>query len=67
VANHTRRTQRRTAKRHRVDKPRAGLPDPASVLCEKTFMSPAGRAYRILRTTEVDPYDPPPKGEPKRR
>ena len=67
MAKHTGRKQRRMAKRHQVDEPRAGLPDPASVLCEKTLISPTGRAYRILRTSERDAYDPPPKGKPKRR
>jgi hypothetical protein len=67
VAKRTGRKQSRTATRHQVGKPRAGLPDPASVLCEKTLISPTGRAYRILRTSERDAYDPPSKGKPKRR
>lgn len=40
-----------------------GLPDPASVVSEKMFLSPAGRRYRILRTNERDAYDPPDKPE----
>ena len=39
--------------------PNPGLPDPKSVVSERTFISPKGRRYRILRTTEKDPYDPP--------
>jgi hypothetical protein len=40
---------------------RAGLPAPKSVVGVMRFTSPAGRGYRILRTTEQDSYDPPPK------
>jgi hypothetical protein len=36
-----------------------GLPDPESIVSERIFISPKGRRYRILRTTEKDPYDPP--------
>jgi hypothetical protein len=35
-----------------------GLPDPKTVVSERTFISPKGRRFRILRTTEKDPYDP---------
>lgn len=42
-------------------KRRAGLPANESVVSEKTFTSPKGTAYRILRTTEKDPYDDEPK------
>jgi hypothetical protein len=50
---------------------RPGLPDPNSIISQKTFVprqeAPAGPSatrgarptYRILRTNEVDPYDPP--------
>jgi hypothetical protein len=37
---------------------RAGLPASTSVVAEKTFTSPGGRAYRIIRTNERDPKDP---------
>jgi hypothetical protein len=30
-----------------------------SVVSERVFISPKGRRFRILRTTEKDPYDPP--------
>ncbi len=36
-----------------------GQPDPDTVIAERTFVSPKGRRYRILTTTESDPYDPP--------
>ena len=36
-----------------------GLPDPKSVVSERVLISPKGRRFRILRTTEKDPYDPP--------
>jgi hypothetical protein len=39
--------------------PNPGLPDPKSVVSERVFISPKGRRYRILRTTDKDPYDPP--------
>jgi len=35
-----------------------GLPDPKTVISERTFVSPKGTRFRILRTTEKDPYDP---------
>jgi hypothetical protein len=34
-----------------------GLPNPASVVGEKTLISPTGRKYTILKTTEVDASD----------
>lgn len=49
--------------------PRAGLPDPRSVVGEEVFVSPKGGQYRILHTTERDGYDdaePPPSAEPGR-
>ena len=46
---------------------RAGLPNPGSVVSETTLRSPSGRTYRVLRTTESDPYDRPNKPDPKRR
>jgi hypothetical protein len=39
--------------------PNPGLPDPATVVSERMFTSPKGRRYRIIKTTETDPYDPP--------
>ena len=49
--------------------PRAGLPDPESVVGEEAFISPKGGRYRILHTTERDEYDdaaPAPPAEPGR-
>ncbi len=49
--------------------PRAGLPDPKSVVAEEAFISPKGGKYRVLHTTERDGYDaavPPPPAEPGR-
>jgi len=39
----------------------AGMPTMDSVVTDRLFNPPTaeGRAYRILRTAEVDPYDPP--------
>lgn len=48
-------------------KGRAGMPNPGSVVSETTLLSPSGRTYRVLRTTERDPYDRPDKPGPKRR
>ncbi len=36
---------------------RKGLPDPASIVEEKSFESATGTPYRILRTNEVDEYE----------
>jgi hypothetical protein len=36
-----------------------GLPAPESVIGKKAFVSPKGRKYVILKTTEVDPSDKP--------
>ena len=36
-----------------------GLPDKETVIGERTFVSPKGKRYRIIKTTERDPYDPP--------
>ncbi len=58
---------RRDAGSKRKSKPRVGLPDSASVVSETTLRSPAGRTYRVLRTTERDPYDPSDKPGPRRR
>jgi hypothetical protein len=44
-----------------------GMPDESSVIAEKTFTSPKGTRYRILKTTETDPYDPPARPEKKPR
>jgi hypothetical protein len=48
-------------------KGRPGMPNEASVLSEKSFTSPKGRRYRIIKTDETDPYDAPLSPEEKRR
>jgi hypothetical protein len=40
-------------------RPRKALPSPDSVVSEAIFISPKGGVYRILRTNQTDPYDPP--------
>ena len=40
-------------------RPGKALPSPDSVVSEVIFISPKGRRYRILRTNQTDPYDPP--------
>jgi len=40
-------------------RPGKALPSPDSVVSEAIFISPKGRVYRILRTNQTDPYDPP--------
>jgi hypothetical protein len=46
---------------------RPGLPAAGSVLSTKTFTSPKGNRYRILKTDEKDPYDDPEDREKRRR
>jgi hypothetical protein len=41
-------------------KRKAWLPEKSSVIEEKALVSPKGRKYRIVTTTEMDPYDRPP-------
>jgi hypothetical protein len=60
-----RRSRRRDAKSAGTEQ-RPWLPDKATVVEEKMFKSPSGRHYRILRTTETDPYDPP-ASKPRRK
>ena len=40
-------------------KMRRGRPNPASIVSEKTFVSPGGKRYGIIRTDEQDAYDKP--------
>ena len=44
---------------------RPGLPEEATVVSEETITSPKGRKYRILRTTQTDPYDDLQEEEPR--
>ncbi len=45
---------------------RPGMPDETSVVSEKTFTSPKGKRYRIIKTDEKDPYDTPLLSEEQR-
>jgi hypothetical protein len=47
--------------------PQSGLPAPESIVSEAEFVSPKGAKYRIIKTSETDPYDKPekPKGRQK--
>lgn len=44
-----------------------GMPAKDSVQEELDFVSPHGVRYSILRTNEMDAYDPPLKSQKKRR
>jgi hypothetical protein len=46
---------------------RPGLPARSSVLSERTFISPGKKRYRIIRTSERDPYDEPDPADEKTR
>lgn len=42
-----------------------GLPDPGLIVAKRTFVSPKGTRYEVLRTNEKDAYedDQPPPGK----
>jgi hypothetical protein len=48
---------------------RKPIPSPDTIIASSTIVSPKGRVYRVLRTNQVDPYDPPirPKKADERR
>jgi|1186.fasta_scaffold355065_2 hypothetical protein len=48
-------------------KARPGLPDPGSIVGKRTFVSPKGTRYEVLRTNEKDAYegDEAPPGKKK--
>jgi hypothetical protein len=58
-------TQNSTAESTKGNK-RPGMPNKASVVSEKTFISPKGKRYRLIRTDEMDPYDAPVPPEEQR-
>ena len=58
--------KRKRAPLQRRAKSAPGLPNPQSVIAEKSLISPKGNVYRILTTTETDPYDPPVSGKKRR-
>jgi hypothetical protein len=45
---------------------RRGMPTLDSVQEVVDFVSPQGVPYKILKTTEMDAYDPPPQAHKKR-
>ncbi len=46
---------------------RAGMPNEASIIGEKTLKSAKGRVYRILVTDQMDAYDKPKREKKKPR
>jgi len=61
-----RKTQTKRQAKNRT-KPRRIVPDPKTVLSESELRSNTGQVYRLIRTTQTDPYDVPPgKGNSKR-
>ena len=42
---------------------RRGAPDPRTVVEEIPFTTPSGKTMIILRTNQMDAYDPPPEEE----
>ncbi len=66
----SRKPRRPTRKRSAAgiaDPLRRGLPAKDSVREVVDFVSPQKAHYKILKTTEMDVYDPIPKPTPKRR
>ena len=55
--DNSRRKEPKKAKRRQTRNP--GLPNKDTVIGERTFVSPKGKCYRIIKTTERDAYDPP--------
>jgi hypothetical protein len=49
-----------------LDQLRRGMPAKDSVHEVVDFVSPGGVPYKILKTTEMDAYDPPPQAHKKR-
>jgi len=55
-----RRTKTRSKQRTRTrTKRRRTVPDPKTVVSESELRSASGRIYRVIRTTQTDPYDAP--------
>jgi hypothetical protein len=46
---------------------RSGLPAPESIISKTEFTSPKGTKYRIIKTTETDPYDEPKRPKKSKR
>ena len=61
------KSKRRARKRGSdVAQLRRGMPARDSVQEVVDFVSPQGVPYKILKTTEMDAYDPPPQSRKKR-
>ena len=43
------------------------VPDPDSIVSEKTMTSPKGTRYRVIETTETDEYEEPAARKRKRK
>ena len=52
---------RKKGRTRRARRTRRTIPDPKSVVSTSKLESPSGRVYRIVRTTQTDPYDAPQK------
>ena len=53
-----RKDDRNPRSAHDSGTPNPGLPDKKTIVSEHIFVSPKGRRYRIITTTEKDEYDP---------
>jgi len=51
-----RKTSGQARQRRRQRNP--GLPDPKTIVSERTVVSPKGQRFRIITTTDKDAYDP---------
>ena len=59
MAKGSRHEKRQKRPKQSSSEPNPGLPDKATVVSEREFTSPKGKRYRIIKTTQRDPYDPP--------
>jgi hypothetical protein len=58
------KARKKARKPRRRKKPRdllANIPDKATVVGTDTLIMPDGSRYTIQKTTQIDPYDRPPK------
>lgn len=56
--------RKRTTKSFRAD---SEIPNKATIVAKKIFISPKKRRYLILETDQADPYDDPKQNMRKRR
>lgn len=60
--------KRALTRKPKTREPRRGMPKDESIVSTARLTSPiTGRRYRILRTTEMDPYDKPTASKKKIR